>query len=76
MTPIPAISVNSSLLARMSYDADTALLHLQFRDGALYRYLRVPSAIYEGLLLADSKGGYFNRQIRGAFAHELLSRTA
>ena len=76
MMPIPDVSVNSSLLARMSYEADTALLHLEFRDGALYRYFGVPSTIYEGLLLATSKGVYFNRQIRGVFRYELLNRAA
>jgi KTSC domain len=69
-----AVPVNSTLLARMSYQADAALLQLEFRDGALYCYWGVPRQIYEGLLTANSKGVYFNRQIRGRFQHALLRR--
>lgn len=76
MMPIQAISVNSSLLASISYEADSATLHLEFRDGAAYQYFRVPRAIYEGLLLATSKGAYFNRRIRGAFRYALLGSAA
>jgi hypothetical protein len=50
-----AVPVNSTLLARMSYQAGAALLHLEFRDGALYCYWGVPREIYEGLLTANSK---------------------
>jgi hypothetical protein len=40
-----AVPVNSTLLARMSYQAGAALLHLEFRDGALYCYWGVPREI-------------------------------
>ena len=73
---IPVVSVNSSLLATIHYEAATALLRLEFRDGTFYRYFGVPSAVYEGLLLANSKGAYFNRHIRGAFPYALLNRAA
>lgn len=69
------ISVNSTLLASMSYEADAALLHLEFRDGSLYCYFGVPGDIYDGLLAANSKGNYFNRQIRGTFQYALLRRS-
>jgi hypothetical protein len=47
---------------------------LEFRDGAIYRYFAVPAAVYDDLLAADSKGSYFNKQIRGLFRHILLRR--
>lgn len=74
--PIPPVSLNSSLLASISYEADSATLRLEFRDGASYQYFRVPPAIYKGLLLATSKGAYFNSHIRGAFRYAPLSRAA
>jgi hypothetical protein len=67
-----ALPLNSTLLASMSYHVGAALLHLEFCDGALYCYRSVPREIYEGLLSANSKGVYFNRQIRGCFEHVLL----
>ena len=63
------VDVNSSLLANVSYDAGQSVLQLELCDGAIYRYFDVPSAIYEGLLAADSKGSYFNREIRDCFRY-------
>ena len=68
--PVP-IAVDSSLLASAAYDADESVLQLEFRDGAIYRYFAVPPAVYHDLLAADSKGSYFNKQIRGRFLYIL-----
>ena len=74
MTPVPmsSVAVNSTLIARVGYEADSTLLHLEFRDGSLYRYFGVPVEVYEGLLAAESKGVYFNHRVRGAFQHTRL----
>ena len=68
------VSVDSTLLARVIYNRNELILDLQFCDGAIYRYFAVPAAIYHSLLAADSKGSFFNRQIRGCFRYVLLSR--
>ncbi len=68
------IAVDSSLLASAAYDVSESVLQLELRDGAIYRYLAVPAAVYDDLLAADSKGSYFNKQIRGRFRHILLRR--
>jgi len=70
--PVNSVPVHSTCIARVGYEADAALLDLEFRDGALYRYFGVPAEVYEGLLSAPSKGLYFNHQIRGSFQHALL----
>lgn len=70
--PVSPIPVNSTLLSGVSYEANSTLLHLDFRDGSLYHYFGVPVEVYEGLLAAESKGVYFNRRIRGAFQHARL----
>ena len=66
MKPVP---VESTTLATVAYDADRELLQLGFRDQAVYRYFDVPVDVHENLLRASSKGSYFNRFIRGRFAH-------
>jgi hypothetical protein len=68
-TPTP---VQSSLLASIAYSAN-ATLELEFRSGALYRYFAVPHAVFEQLLHADSKGAYFNRNIRNRFPYQRLA---
>jgi hypothetical protein len=37
-------------------------------------YFAVPAAIHDGLLIADSKGSYFNRKIRSGFRYVCLRR--
>ena len=74
LTEVPMVAVNSTLLASVGYDAGELLLQLEFRDGAIYHYFAVPAAIHERLLAADSKGSYFNREIRGRFGYTQLRR--
>ena len=73
--PVSSVPVNSTLIAGVGYEANSTLLHLELRDGSLYRYFGVPVEVYEGLLAAPSKGVYFNRRIRGSFRHALLRRS-
>ena len=54
----------------------TCLLELEFRSGALYRYLSVPADLYRDLLAADSKGRFFNRFIRDCFPTSLVAPAA
>ena len=65
--PLERKSVESSNLAGIGYNRSARVLEIEFRSGAVYRYREVPAEIYEGLLNAESKGGYFIRQIRGRY---------
>jgi hypothetical protein len=51
----------------VEYDDDAGDLYITFTSGKIYRYLHVPSQIYEGLLDAESKGEFFNQNIRDSF---------
>jgi hypothetical protein len=66
------ILVHSSLLASIGYSAN-ATLELEFRSGALYRYFAVPKAVFLGLIAAESKGSYFNRNVRNLFSYERVA---
>jgi hypothetical protein len=63
--------VVSSLLKSIGYSIDTTL-ELEFRSGAIYRYLAVPQAVFEALIAAKSKGAYFNRNVRNRFPYQRL----
>jgi len=69
LTTATAIPVNSTLLASVAYDVNGCLLELEFRDGTIYQYSAVPEIVYQELIAADSKGTYFNRQIRNHFSY-------
>ncbi len=62
--------VESSNIEQVGYDADSMELHIQFKNSGLYVYLEVPLAIYESLMNADSKGSFFNREIKKVFRFE------
>ncbi len=72
LTQTASVPVNSTLLASVTYDVGQSILQLEFCDGAIYRYFAVPAAIHNGLLAADSKGTYFNREIRNCFRYVRL----
>ena len=66
------VLVESTTLASAGHDARTAVLELQFRNGAVYQYFYVPRRVYRDLLEAQSKGGYFNQNIRARYSYRLI----
>ena len=58
------ISVDSSTLRNVAYDDDKKALFLTFTSGSLYEYADVPPGVVQELLLAPSKGRYFNEHIK------------
>jgi hypothetical protein len=61
-------SVSSSNISAIGYDPDTQILEVEFLNGSVYEYSGVPSSEYDGLMNADSKGKYFNANIRKIYA--------
>ena len=52
---------------RLSYNKETQTLTVTFPSGASYDYDAVPPDIAEGFERAESKGSYFNANIRGIY---------
>ena len=61
---IPRKPVESSAIAAIGYSTRLRALEVEFRNGAIYRYLNVPIATYNDLLTADSKARFYDRNIR------------
>ena len=61
--------LDSTSLKGAAYCVQGALLELEFRRGAIYRFGGVPEATYQELLRAESKGLYFNHHIRNRFPY-------
>jgi KTSC domain len=60
--------VQSSALEQVSYDETAHTLCATFRDSRrTYIYRDVPLELYDGMIAADSLGGYFNAHIRDHF---------
>jgi KTSC domain len=68
-------AVESTTLSTIGYDDAQQLLQLEFCSGPIYQYFDVPAAVHADLLLASSKGTYFNQMIRRRFAYARVPET-
>ena len=60
-------SVKSSYIDAIAYDEEKQELRVQFSSGATWKYSDVPPAVHVSLLLAESTGKYFAKEIKGVF---------
>lgn len=60
------IPVASSVFRAIGYDR--GLLRVEFRSGRLHDHPGVPPGEFEAFLDASSKGGFYNRRIRGRYS--------
>ena len=54
--------VESSSIRSIGYEGGT--LEVEFNNGGVYHYLRVPPRIHTALMSASSIGAYVNKQIK------------
>ncbi len=59
--------VLSTALAAAGYSQRHHVLEIEFCNGAIYRYLAVPSSVYRKLLSANSKARYYDSNIKGKY---------
>lgn len=65
---IKHIEVTSSNLRSVGYDPDSKELEITFKNGTTYKYWQVPQQEFDSLLAADSKGQYFNKNIKPVYS--------
>jgi hypothetical protein len=66
------IFVTSSELRWIKFHEARHELTVEFVSGGIYRYDGVPRDIFTALLAAESKGTFFNANIRSNYAFERL----
>lgn len=71
---MPRVKLQSSLLSAVTYSIQRKTLKVEFTHGETYVYTQVPLAVYQDLVTSDSKGRFFNSEIRDAFPYERLAR--
>ena len=67
------LSVSSSSLRSVGYDAVQKILEFEFQNGRVYQYFRVPAKVFRGLTEAPSLGSFFNAAIRNIYPFARLS---
>ncbi len=60
--------VDSTTMRSVGYDPAQEILEIEFTSGAVYQYLEVPTAVFDELMQAKSKGRHFNEEIRDDYA--------
>ena len=58
-------SVNSTNVAAIGYDPENQILVVAYRSGGLYNYYDVSQREYDSLMMAESKGGFLAKNIKG-----------
>jgi hypothetical protein len=61
---IPRQRVESTAIAAIGYSKRRHILEIEFVNGAIYRYLDVPPAVYRALMSAESKARFYDSNIR------------
>ena len=64
--------VDSSTLTSVGYSKKTSMLELEFSSGKVYQYFAVPAVVHQGLMRAESKGAFFNDEIKDAYPFSRL----
>jgi len=56
--------VQSSAIAKVGYSKRRHILEIEFVNGAIYRYLDVPSSVYRDLMSAESQTRFYDFNIK------------
>jgi KTSC domain len=64
---IPRVRVDSTVIASIGYSKHRHILEIEFVNGAVYRYLEVSPSVYRELVFANSKAGFYDRNIKGSY---------
>jgi hypothetical protein len=70
---VQRISVSSSNIASIGYDASSQVLEVQFHSGSIYQYSDVPLSVHRALMMASSLGSYLNQHVKGRFRYRQVS---
>ena len=73
---IKRLPVESRALAAVGYSKRLHALEIEFRNGAIYRYLEVTPAVYQALLDAPSKARFYDANIRHKYRSLHVRRRA
>jgi hypothetical protein len=72
-SPEPIVShiqreaIASSAITAVGYSKRLHALEIEFRNGAIYRYLNVPPSVHGALIAAPSKARFYDENIRGKY---------
>jgi KTSC domain len=66
------MDVESAAISEIDYDAERTKLLIRFVSGERYVYVGVPGEVHRSFVEADSKGRFFQSQIRDRYPFNRL----
>lgn len=66
------MDVDSTAITNIDYDGERAKLFVRFVSGERYVYVGVPHEVHRSFLGADSKGRFFQAEIRDRYPYNRL----
>lgn len=66
------MDVDSAAIQAIDYDEAHEKLLVRFRSGERYIYVGVPGEVHRSFLDAESKGGFFQAEIRDQYPYNRL----
>jgi lysyl-tRNA synthetase class 2 len=66
------MEVESTAIQDIDYDEERAKLLVRFQSGERYVYVGVPGEVHRSFVEAESKGGFFQDQIRDRYPYNRL----
>jgi hypothetical protein len=59
--------ISSSAIRSVGYDPEEQTLEVEFIDGEVYQYLKVPEYVFLDFMMAESRGEYINTHIKPGY---------
>lgn len=69
---IQMLPIRSTMASAMGYDKQRKILQIEFNSGSVYQYADVEMETWQGFLNSDSKGKFFNKEIKGHYLSHCL----
>ena len=66
--------IDSSNLKKTVYNTSNEKLVVTFKNGMEYEYEKVPHSMYTKFRMAESQGGFFNKEIGRKYKYKKLTK--
>lgn len=66
-------AVKSSNVKSIGYNETTENLEVEFNNGNIYEYYKVPRVTYDSFMAASSQGKYLNQYIKGKYSFKRVN---
>lgn len=60
-------TVKSSMIASIGFESNTSTLEIEFNNGAVWQYYKVPENVYFQMKSADSCGKFFLHSVKDEY---------